>query len=83
MLVLEPKGDEMTLYLRYQADIWVEVDADEDDVVNVVVDELTMARPIDVLDGGGVAAAAESRARARRIADSRCWPSWDYGSRPV
>lgn len=73
----------MTLYLRYQADIWVEVDADEDDVVNVVVDELTMARPIDVLDGGGVAAGAASRARARRIADSRCWPSWDYGSRPV
>jgi hypothetical protein len=73
----------MTLYLRYQADIWVEVDENEDDVVNVIVDELTMARPIDVLDVGGAVAAGESTAAAQRIADSRCWPSWDYGSRPV
>lgn len=60
----------MTLYLKYQADIWVEVDADEEDVVNVVANELTMARASDVLDGGGVAAAAENSARAQRIADS-------------
>ncbi|MDP9409495.1 MAG: hypothetical protein M3P70_03165 [Actinomycetota bacterium] len=73
----------MTLYLRYQADIWVEVDTDGEDVVNVVVDELTMATPVDVIDDGGAVAAAERGARARRIADSRCWPSWDYGSRPV
>ncbi len=65
----------MTLYLRSQADIWVEVDLDEDDVVNVVVDELTMAEPAAVLDHRGADAATEAAALAQRIADSRCWPS--------
>lgn len=73
----------MTLYLRYQADIWVEVDTDEEDVVNVVVDELTMAVPVEVVDARGAGAGAAGRSRAQRIADSRCWPTWDYGSRPV
>lgn len=73
----------MTLYLRYQADIRVEVDTDEEDVVNVVVDELTMAMPVEVVDARGVGAAATGSTRAQRIADSCCWPSWDYGSRPV
>ena len=72
---------EMMLYVRYRADIWVEVDADEEDVVNVVVDELTMVTPVDVVDSGGTAA-AERRARALGIAESRDWPSWDYGPRP-
>ncbi len=72
----------MTLLLRYQADIWVEVDTDEEDVVSVVVDELTMSNPVDVLDGSAVAE-AENAARARRIADACCWPSWDFGSRPI
>ena len=70
----------MTLYLRYQADIWVEVDTGEEDVVNVVVDELTMAMPVEVVDADGAAAA--ERARAQRIAESLDWPSWDYGPRP-
>jgi hypothetical protein len=73
----------MTLYLRYQADIWVEVDTEGEDVVRVVVDELSMATPMDAVDGDGVGASSQSSARARHIADSRCWPSWDYGSRPV
>lgn len=73
----------MTLYLRYQADIWVEVDMEGEDVVSVVVDELSMARPIDAVDGDGAGAGSQSSTRARHIADSRCWPSWDYGSRPV
>lgn len=71
----------MTLHLRYQADIWVEVDTDEEDVVNVVVDELTMATPVDVVDGDR-AAVAEERARAQEVAEARDWPSWDYGPRP-
>ncbi len=73
----------MTLYLRYQADIWVEVDTDGEDVVNVVVDELTMTMPIEVVDERGAVADAQRTAGALLIADSRCWPSWDYGSRPV
>ena len=73
----------MTLYLRYQVDIWVEVDTEDEDVVNVVVDELTLATPADVVDRSGVAAGTEHRTRAQRIADSRDWPSWDYGSRPL
>lgn len=36
----------MTLYLRYQADIWVDVDTDDEDVVNVVVDDATMSAPV-------------------------------------
>ncbi len=76
------KENDVRLYLRYRADIWVEVDGDEEDVMNVVVDDLTMATPLDVLDGDHSAVAAEDRARAQRIADSRDWPSWDYGPRP-
>jgi hypothetical protein len=73
----------MAVYLRYQADIWVEIDIEAEDVVNVVVDESTMAGPTDVIDGGGGAAAVENRTRAQRIADLACWPSWDYGPPPV
>ena len=42
------RGEEydMRLYLRHQADIWVEVDTDEEDVVTVVVDTSTMAAPV-------------------------------------
>jgi hypothetical protein len=69
--------------VRYQADIWVEVDLDEDDVVRVVVDDQTMTVPVEVVDRGAAPAAAEGRARAQAIADSRDWPSWDYGPRPV
>lgn len=83
MAPVQDEGDEVALYLRYQADIWVEVDTDDEDVVNVVVDELTMAVPVGVGDERGAGAAAAGRTRAQRIADSRCWPSWDYGSRPV
>jgi hypothetical protein len=77
------RGDAMTVYLRYQADIWVEIDTEAEDVVNVVVDDSTMVGPVDVVDDGGVSAGAENRTRAQRIADSSCWPSWDYGPPPV
>ena len=73
----------MTLFLRYQADIWVEVDTDEEDVVSVIVDDRTMATPVDVLDDRGVDAGSQISVLARHVADSRCWPSWDYGLRPV
>jgi hypothetical protein len=53
---------------------------DEEDVLSVVVDELTMAMPVDVVDDDGAAVA--ERTRARGIAESRDWPSWDYGPRP-
>ena len=77
------RGEEydVRLYLRYQADIWVEVDTDEEDVVTVVVDDSTMAAPVDVV-GGDAAVAGEHRTRAQEIAESRDWPSWDYGPRP-
>lgn len=75
-------GDEMTLYLRYRADIWVEVDTEEEDVVSVLVDDLTMATPVTVVDGDGGDAGWVSSIRARHIADTCCWPSWDYGSHP-
>lgn len=74
--------DEVTLYLRYQADIWVSVDTEVEDVVNVVVDDLTLSTPVDVVDGHGEVADGERRTQAQRIADSRDWPSWDYGGRP-
>jgi hypothetical protein len=70
------------LYLRYQADIWVEVDTEVEDVVNVVVDDLTLSTPVDVVDGRGEVAEGERRSQVQRIADSRDWPSWDYGGRP-
>jgi hypothetical protein len=72
----------MRLYLQYRADVWVEVDTDEDDVVRVVVDDQTMTVPVEVVDRGAAPAATEGRARALAIADSRDWPSWDYGPPP-
>lgn len=51
--------------------------------MNVVVDELTMAMPIQVVDERGADADAQRTTSAQLIADSRCWPTWDYGSRPV
>lgn len=73
----------MALYVKYQADIWVEVDAHEDDVVHVVVDELSMATAIEVVDDLGGKVSAYDRTEAVRIAESRDWPSWDYGPRPT
>jgi hypothetical protein len=40
---------DVRLYLRYQADIWFEIETEED-VVNVVVDDLTMGTPVDVVE---------------------------------
>lgn len=72
----------MTLYLKYQADIWVEVDTDAKDVLSVVVDDRTMANPVAVVDRGDTKVAEERRTRAQAIADACDWPSWDYGSGP-
>jgi len=73
----------VTLFLRYQADIWVEVDTGEEEVVSVLVDDLTMATPVDVLDDRDVDAGSQAKVLARHVADNRCWPSWNYGARPV
>lgn len=73
----------MILQLRYRADIWVEVDTDAGDVVQVIVDESTMARPSAVLVSGREFAPRAAMEAAERIADSSDWPSWDYGQRPV
>jgi hypothetical protein len=37
--------------------IWVEIDTDVEDVVNVAVDELTMAMSVDVVDDDGAVVA--------------------------
>lgn len=74
--------DHVSLYVRYQADIWVEVDVDDDDVLSVVVDDLTMAEPVEVVDWRAAPVTAEGRALAQAIVDSCDWPSWDYGPRP-
>jgi len=73
----------LILHLRYRADIWVEVDTAANDVVRVVVDETSMARPNAVLVGGGALAPPATREAAERIADGSEWPSWDYGQKPV
>lgn len=72
----------MTLYLRYQADIWVEVDMDAEDVLSVVVDDSTLASPVAVVDTSDATVAEERRTRAQAIADACDWPSWDYGTGP-
>ena len=53
------------------------------DVVSVVVDDLTMATPVDVLDDRGVDVGSQAQVLARHVADNRCWPSWDCGARAV
>jgi hypothetical protein len=78
----EAREDSVTVCPGSRADIWVEVDMDDEDVVNVVVDDGTMATPVDVVVDGGAATPAEERQRAERIAESRDWPSWDFGPRP-
>jgi hypothetical protein len=74
--------DHVSLYVRFQGDIWVEVDIDDDDVLSVVVDDLMMAEPVEVVDRRAAPVAAEGRARARAIVESCDGPSWDYGPRP-
>lgn len=72
----------MILQLRYRADIWVEVDIDAGDVVQVVVDSSTMNRPRSGLISSGDVAPRAARMEAERIAEGSEWPSWDYGPRP-
>lgn len=74
----------MTTLLRYQADIWVEVDLDELDVVAVVVDQATLVDPVEFLDRSAVADDPIGRAaEARHVADGIDWPSWEVGDRPA
>lgn len=76
--------DAMTTFLRYRADIWVEVDFDELDVAAVVVDQATLVDPVEVVDARGSRVTVPGRPEeARRIADEIDWPSWDVGVRPV
>jgi hypothetical protein len=73
---------EMTLYLKYRAHIWVEVDPDAEDVLSVVVDHRTMSSPVAVVDTSDTTVAEERRTRAQAIADACDWPTWDYGTGP-
>ena len=73
----------MILHLRYQADIWVEVDTTAADVLQVVVDQASMTRPSAILIRSGEFAPRAAQEAAERIADRSEWPSWDYGHKPV
>ena len=59
---------ELRLYLKYQADIWVVVDTEEHDILSVVVDDVTMTTPVDVVGGADGPVAGEGRIRAEMIA---------------
>ena len=77
------RGGALILHLRYRVDIWVEVDTATDDVVDVVVDEASMARPHAVLASGGAFVPPAARETAERIALGSDWPTWDYGQPPA
>ncbi len=70
-----------TAFVRYLADIWVEV-APDGELVNVVVDVESMAEPTEAINADG-APPHDDFAIAIRAAQSGTWPSWNYGARPV
>lgn len=71
------------LHLKYVADIWVSVDIEAVDMVDVVVDESSMAHPVAAQGGGGEIASADDQQHAERIAGGIEWPSWDYSPDPM
>lgn len=72
----------MSIYVRYQADIWAEVAADGE-VIAIVVDSDTMAEPVDAVYADRAPVTGDERAAAIEAAQSALWPSWDYGPSPV
>ena len=75
-------GDDDPVFVRYRADIWVEV-ASGGDIVGAVVDSTTMEEPLDVVGPDGSAVVGGRRAVAVEAAQTGEWPTWDFGSRPV
>jgi hypothetical protein len=74
----------VTVYLRYRADVWVEVDLEEGYVDAVTVDDASLLQPVEAIDASGVLLAdAQVAARVRQIADVSEWPSWDFGEPPL
>ena len=65
------------LYLRFQADIWVEVDPLEGVVTAVVVDQRSMEHAVAVVNSAGAEIHGGDRADAEQYAAGE-WPSWDY-----
>lgn len=58
----------------------VEVDIEEEDVVHVIVDELSMAAPFAAVDGYGVGAGSQRLATAQGIAPLAFGRARDYGA---
>ena len=73
---------EVSAFVRYHADIWVEVSADGE-VVAVVVDSATMAEPVAVARVDGSPVSGEKRDAVVGAAQAELWPSWDYGPSPI
>lgn len=71
-------GEQPPLYVRFQADIWVEVDPADGIVTAVVVDQQSMERAVEVIDSAGEAVQGGDRATVEQWAAGE-WPSWDYG----
>ncbi len=71
-----------SVFVRYRADIWVEVAADGE-VVDVVVDSAGLAQPVEAIRTGLSPLTAEDRAAAVDSAQTGEWPSWDVGPSPV
>ncbi len=65
------------VYLKYQADIWVEVDTSSQEVSEAVVDESSMAHAVEARLSTGVDVASAMQL-AEEIANGIEWPSWDY-----
>ncbi len=75
-------GEKQYVYARYQADVWVEVDPDEAAVTRVVVDDESMAEPVEVVTEDGSQAPVLLRRAVQQVLDTDTWPSWDYGIGP-
>jgi hypothetical protein len=75
-------SDDESVFVRYRADIWVEV-ATDGDVVAVVVDSAGLAQPVEAIRGDLSPVRAEDRASAVDAAQTGMWPSWDVGPSPA
>lgn len=74
--------DDDSVFVRYQADIWVEAAADGE-IVDVVVASAGLAQPVEAIRADLSPVSAEDRAAAVDAAQTGEWPSWDVGPVPV
>jgi len=78
---LGPIEDEAgSVFAVYMTAVRVEVDPQTEEVIEVIVDEGTMAQPSMVtrLDGSIISGADRDRVNA--ILSRAEWPTWDYGT---